>query len=42
MLASVNLSADFSRGCALSVIRVAFLLTHLAVRGSLHASSVFV
>src|SRR5215207_3129712 len=29
MLVSVKLDADFSRGCALPMIRPAFLLTHL-------------
>jgi hypothetical protein len=28
MLASLKMDADFSRGCALSVVRPAFLLTH--------------
>jgi hypothetical protein len=35
--------SSFSRGCALSVIRTAVLLTHphrLTIRGSLHGSTV--
>jgi len=42
MLVSAKVGADFSAGCALSVIRPAFLLTHPhpAVRESLRASPV--
>jgi hypothetical protein len=37
-----EMDADFSKWCALSGIRPAFLLTHPAIRGSLHASTVSV
>jgi hypothetical protein len=42
MLAFLKVVADFSRGCMLSMISAANLLTdpHSAIRGSLHASSV--
>ena len=38
MLVTMEPDADFSRGCMLSMIRPAFLLTHPAIRAALHAS----